>query len=168
MSSSIPFTTQSDADTSKCFKWRKWPLSGPCGTERLKWSEGGANKKYWWVISGKCLQDKNRSTRPVSSFGKELASQLWGRNSILLSVVLLSKEPGTQLMGQLMGQCCYHCDCALCNCVLYHASCSYALCQRLTMHLVWFMCRDCARLSAINKACIGKKKIGEDCKAQKF
>jgi len=45
-------------------------------------------------------------------------------------VVPLSKEPGTQLMGQ----CCYrpwwpkNCDCALCNYVLYHAvvSCSHA------------------------------------------
>ena len=44
MSSSIPFTTQSNADGSKCFKWRK----------------RGANKMYWWVISGKCLQDKYR------------------------------------------------------------------------------------------------------------
>jgi len=42
MSSSIPLTTQSNADVSKCFKWRK----------------RGANKTYWWVISGKCLLDK--------------------------------------------------------------------------------------------------------------
>ena len=42
MSSSIPFTTLSNPDASKCFKWRK----------------KGANKIYWWVISGKYLQDK--------------------------------------------------------------------------------------------------------------
>jgi len=33
MSRSIPFTTQSNADVSKCFKWRK----------------RRANKIYWWV-----------------------------------------------------------------------------------------------------------------------
>jgi len=33
MSSNIPFTTQSNADISKCFKWRK----------------SGTNKIYWWV-----------------------------------------------------------------------------------------------------------------------
>jgi len=33
MSSGIPFTIQSNADVSKCFKWRK----------------RGANKRYWWV-----------------------------------------------------------------------------------------------------------------------
>jgi len=42
MSSSIPFTTQSNVDTSKRFKLRK----------------KGGNKIYWWVVSGKCLQDK--------------------------------------------------------------------------------------------------------------
>jgi len=42
MSSNIPFTIQSNADASKCFKRRK----------------RGAKKIYWWVISGKCLQDK--------------------------------------------------------------------------------------------------------------
>jgi len=33
MSSSIPFTTQSNADVSECFEWR----------------QRGANKIYWWV-----------------------------------------------------------------------------------------------------------------------
>jgi len=33
MSSSITFTTQRNADLSKCFMWRK----------------RGANKIYWWV-----------------------------------------------------------------------------------------------------------------------
>jgi len=28
------------------------------GQKGLKWREGGASKTYWWVISGKCLQDK--------------------------------------------------------------------------------------------------------------
>jgi len=42
MSSSILFTVQSNPDVSKCFKWRK----------------RRANKIYWWVIAGKCLQDK--------------------------------------------------------------------------------------------------------------
>jgi len=54
MSSSIPFTTQSNADSSKCFKWRKWPVLDRNG----RWRKRGAKKIYWWVISQKCLQDK--------------------------------------------------------------------------------------------------------------
>jgi len=41
MSSSVPFTTQSEAGASKCFKWRKWPLSGPCGTETVEVKKQG-------------------------------------------------------------------------------------------------------------------------------
>jgi len=36
--------------------------------------------------------------------------------------------------------------------------CIVFACQRLTMPRLWFMCRDCVRLSAINKACkLGRK-----------
>ena len=70
-----------------------------------------------------------------------------------------AKEPSAQLMGQ----CCHrprwpkNCDCALCNYVLYHAvvSCSQAsasLCLVCCDSCVVIV-RDCARLSAINKAC---------------
>ena len=50
MSSSILFTKQTNADVSICFKWRKW----------------GANKIYWWAISGKCLQDKYQKYNFIS------------------------------------------------------------------------------------------------------
>jgi len=44
MSCSIPFTTQSDADASKCFKWRKWRLSGLCGTEMVEVKKEGSKQ----------------------------------------------------------------------------------------------------------------------------
>ena len=73
----------------------------------------------------------------------------WYR-SIPLAGCSLSKEPSTQLMGQ----CCYrprwpkNCDCALCKYVLYHTVVSWSY-VRASPCLLWFMCRDCARLSAI-------------------
>ena len=42
--SSIPFTTQSDVDASKCFRWRKWPLSGPCGTKAVEKKKEGSKQ----------------------------------------------------------------------------------------------------------------------------
>jgi len=44
MSSSIPFATQSDADASKCFKWRKWQLSGLCWTETVEVRKEGSKQ----------------------------------------------------------------------------------------------------------------------------
>jgi len=38
------FTTQSDADASKGFKWRKWPLSGLCGTETVEAKKEGSKQ----------------------------------------------------------------------------------------------------------------------------
>jgi len=60
MSSRIPFTTQSNADVSKCFKWRK----------------RGENKIYWWVISGKCLQDKYQKYNFIGEGSKQSAQKL--------------------------------------------------------------------------------------------
>jgi len=61
MSSNIPFTTQSNADISKCFKWRK----------------SGTNKIYWWVISGKCLQDKYQKYNFISEDCKTKCAKTW-------------------------------------------------------------------------------------------
>jgi len=61
MSSSILFTTQSNADISKCFKWRR----------------RGANKIYWWVISGKCLQDKHQKYNFVGEDCKAKCAKTW-------------------------------------------------------------------------------------------
>jgi len=61
MSSSIPFTTQSNADASKGFKWRK----------------RGANKIYWWVMSGKCLQDKYQKHNFIGENCKAKCAKTW-------------------------------------------------------------------------------------------
>ena len=58
---SISFITQSNADASKCFKWRK----------------RGANKIYWWVISGKCLQDKYQKYNFIGEICKAMCAKTW-------------------------------------------------------------------------------------------
>jgi len=47
MSSNTPLTTQSNADASKCFKSRKWPLSGPCGTETVEVKKEGSKQNIF-------------------------------------------------------------------------------------------------------------------------
>jgi len=61
MSSSIPFTTQSNAGVSKCFKWRKRE----------------ANKTYWWVISGKRLQSKCQKRNFIGEDCKAKCAKTW-------------------------------------------------------------------------------------------
>jgi len=61
MPSSIPFTTQSNVDVSKFLKWRK----------------RGANKIYWWVISGKCLQDKYQKYNFIGEDSKTKCAKTW-------------------------------------------------------------------------------------------
>jgi len=69
-----------------------------------------------------------------------------------LSGCFLSKEPSTELMLLLPTVT----QKMRLRYVLLHAvpRCYIVFtCQCLTMPRLWFMCRDCARLSAINKAC---------------
>ena len=63
MSSSRPiyFITPSNADASKCFKWRK----------------RGANKIYWWVFSGKCLQYKYQKYNFIGEDCKAKCAKTW-------------------------------------------------------------------------------------------
>ena len=61
MSSSMPFTTQSEAGASKCFRWRK----------------RGSNKIRWWVISGKCLQDKYQKYNFIGEDCKAKCAKTW-------------------------------------------------------------------------------------------
>ena len=71
-------------------------------------------------------------------------------------VVPLSKEPSTQLTGPILLPPAVAQKLRLLFVQLRAVSrcCIVFACQRLTMlHLLWFMCSDCPRLSAINKAC---------------
>ena len=52
---------QSNSDVSKCFKWRK----------------RGANKIYWWVISGKWLQDKYQKYNFIGENCKAKCTKTW-------------------------------------------------------------------------------------------
>jgi len=57
----LPFTTQNNADASKCFKWRN----------------RGANKIYWWMISGKCLRDKYQKYNFIGEDCKAKCAKTW-------------------------------------------------------------------------------------------
>jgi len=59
--SSKPFTTHSNADASKCFKRRN----------------GGGKKIYWWVISGKCTQDKYQKHNFIGENCKAKCAKTW-------------------------------------------------------------------------------------------
>jgi len=112
-----------------------------------------ARKQYLMAFSLFCVINQQLGW-PVGSFGKELASQLfrssiprrlfpWARNVALSSWANAATACGGPKLRLRFAQLR-----AVSRCCIVFA------CQRLTMpRMPWFMCRDCARLSAMNKAC---------------
>jgi len=95
---------------------------------------------------------------PFGSFGKGLASQLWGRSSIPRRLFLWARNPALSSWANAATACgdpkiaTAHCAITCCITLLY--------CVRMP-RIPWFMCCDCARLSAMIKAC---KLGGKACK----
>jgi len=93
---------------------------------------------------------------PVSSFGKELASQLWGRS--LFPLAGCSPEEGTYHSAHgpmlLLPAVAQKLRLHFVQLRAVSRCCIMFACQHLTMpRLLWFMCHHCVRLSTINKAC---------------
>jgi len=92
MFSSIPFTTQSDADASKCFKIRKWPLSGPCS----------------WTETVEVKKERTKQNILVSDFRKMSARQISKvqlHQRRLQSKVQKNLKGGAQRMATSISQC---------------------------------------------------------------